>query len=78
MQLADIESQLLHLLLLNHEVLPVEHLDLGFVLALLELGEEVAHLLKDTVFLDYDVVFFFGQLRRLLTCLQHALLGREL
>lgn len=51
--------QPLHLFLLYYEILPIEHLNLCFILALLEKSKKVADLLEDPVFLYDDVVFLF-------------------
>lgn len=48
-----------HLFLLDYEILPIEHLNLCFILTLLEKSKKVADLLEDPVFLYNDVVFLF-------------------
>jgi len=60
--------------LLNHEIFPVEHLDLGLVLSLLEQRKQVGHLLVDVVFLNEDVAFLLGELGRHIAG-HHARLG---
>ena len=61
--------------MLDDKVLPVEHLDLCFVLPLLKLGKQVAHFFKYSVFLQDDVVLLLSELCCLLTTrLEHALL----
>jgi len=74
-EIADVLTQLLHLLLLDHEVFPIEHLDLRLVLPLLQLGEQVAHLFKDPIFLHDYVIFFLRKLRPVLARLQNATQG---
>ena len=49
-QTKQILPELLHLLLLDHEVFPVEHLHLRLILALLEKREEIADFFVDDVF----------------------------
>jgi len=58
-ELADIMHQPFHLFLLDYEILPIEHLNLCFILTLLEKSKKVADLLEDPVFLYNDVVFLF-------------------
>ena len=75
MQLANVVSQLLHLLLLDHEILPVEHLNLRLVFALLEQGKKVADFLENPVLLHNNVVLLLRELRgRMGAHLQHAAL----
>ena len=58
----DVFPKFLHLLLLNHEVLPVEHLYLRLVFTLFQQRKEIGNLLVDAVFLLLDFRFFLGQL----------------
>ena len=59
-QARDLLSLLLHLLLLDDKVLPVEHLHLGVVLALLQQGKQVVHFLEDCVLLHNDVILLLS------------------
>ena len=63
-QCLDVLSQLLHLLLLNYEILPVQHLHLRLVFPVLEQGEQVVDLLVDGVLLDNYIILFFRELLR--------------
>ena len=74
MEFPKILPHLFHFLLLDDKVLPVKHLNLGLVFTLFQLVKQLADFLKDTIFLYYDVVFFFCKLGRLLARLKYALL----
>ena len=54
----DVLSQLLHLLLLYDEILPVEHLHLRFILSVLEQREQIVDFLVNGIFLHNYVVLF--------------------
>ena len=56
----DILSQFLHFLLLDHEIFPVEHFNLGFILSLLQQGEIITDPLIDGVFLLDELLLFLG------------------
>ena len=66
--IADFLPQLLHLLLLDNKVLPLEHLHLRLILSVLQHGEYLAHLLV------YGILRL-DKLTRLAILLSHSIRG---